>query len=113
MSVWVDAQLSPELARWMATEFGIEATSMQELGLDRAKDKVIFERARLAGAVILTKDADFVEMVRQRGPPPSILWLTVGNTATTRLQRLFVERWPGVERSLRKGEALIELRMRG
>lgn len=97
----------------MTQEFGIQASSMQALGLDRAKDKAIFERARLAGAVILTKDADFVELVRQRGPPPSILWLTVGNTATARVQELFVESWPRVQRSLTRGEALIELRTRG
>lgn len=69
----------------MTQEFGIQASSMQALGLDRAKDKAIFERARLAGAVILTKDDDYVELVRQRGPPPSILGLTVGNTATARV----------------------------
>ena len=73
---------------------------------------MIFERARLAGAVILTKDADFAELVRQRGPPPSILWLTVGNTATALVQELVVESWPRVRRSLEKGEALIELRTR-
>jgi len=85
---------------------------MHELGLERAKDKVIFERARLAGAVILTKDADFVELVRRHGSPPSIVWLAVGNTATARVQELFRERWPRVRRSLTKGEALIELRTR-
>jgi len=84
---------------------------MQELGLENAKDKVIFERARLAGTVILTKDADFVELVRQRGPPPSILWLTIGNTETARVQRLFVESWGRVRRGLIRGEALIELRL--
>lgn len=97
----------------MTEEFDIAASSMQDLGLEGAKDKAIFERGRLAGAVILTKDADFVNMVRQRGPPPCILWLTVGNTSTVRVQELLVESWPRIERNLAKGEALIELRTRG
>ena len=97
----------------MAREFDVAASSMQELGLDQAKDKVIFERARLAGAAILTKDADFVDLVRQRGPPPCILWLAVGNTSTVRVQDALTESWPRIERSLVKGEALIELRTKG
>ena len=96
----------------MAREFEVEAISLQELALERAKDGAIFERAQLARAVILTKDADFTELVRQRGPPPSILWLTVGNTATALVQQLVAESWPRVRRSLDKGEALIELRAR-
>ena len=100
MTVWVDAQLSPSLAPWMSVELGIGASSLQELGLEDAKDAVIFERARLAGAVILTKDADFVGIVRQRGPPPSILWLTMGNTVTARVQQLLLECWPRVRLGL-------------
>ena len=111
MTVWVDAQLSPSLAPWME-ELGIGASSIQDLGLEGAKDTVIFERARLAGAVILTKDADFVEIVRQRGPPPSILWLTMGNTITVRVQELLMECWPRVRLGLARGEALIELKAR-
>jgi len=57
--VWVDAQLSPALAPWLTQEFGVEAFSARRLTLVRAKDRQIFEAAREANAVVLTKDVDF------------------------------------------------------
>jgi predicted nuclease of predicted toxin-antitoxin system len=56
--VWVDAQLSPALAPWLKQEFGVEALSARRLALVRAKDRKIFEAAREANAVVLTKDVD-------------------------------------------------------
>jgi predicted nuclease of predicted toxin-antitoxin system len=44
--VWVDAQLSPALAPWMAATFGVEALSVRHLGLAAAKDVAIFRAAR-------------------------------------------------------------------
>jgi predicted nuclease of predicted toxin-antitoxin system len=96
----------------MSEELVVAAHPIRDLGLESAKDLAIFERARLAGAIILTKDADFVNIVRQRGPPPSILWVTIGNTSTERVQALLTEHWSRVRLSLARGEALIELRGR-
>lgn len=33
MKFWVDAQLPPQLADWLQTEFQIEAASLRDLGL--------------------------------------------------------------------------------
>ena len=107
--MWVDAQFSPHIARWMSGLLGVEAIALRDLGLRDATDKEIFERARLAGAVILTKDADFVELARRRGAPPSILWMTVGNTSNARVRSLLEASWPRVSENLASGEALIEL----
>ena len=41
MMVWVDAQLSPGIARWLADTFGIEAKPVREVGLRDAEDEVI------------------------------------------------------------------------
>ena len=49
---------------------------MRDLGLREAKDPEIFAAARLAEAIVLTKDADFVELVERLGPPPRLLWIT-------------------------------------
>jgi predicted nuclease of predicted toxin-antitoxin system len=46
--LWVDAQLSPALAPWLTTEFGIEAFSARHLNFVRAKDRTIFAAAREA-----------------------------------------------------------------
>lgn len=41
MKVWVDAQLSPAIARWLQITFGIEAVAVRDLGLLEAKDREI------------------------------------------------------------------------
>jgi predicted nuclease of predicted toxin-antitoxin system len=58
--VWVDAQLSPALAPWLAAELHVEAFSVRYLNLVRATDARIFNAAREANVVVLTKDIDFV-----------------------------------------------------
>jgi predicted nuclease of predicted toxin-antitoxin system len=62
MTVWIDAQLSPALAPWITSTFGIEAFSVAFLGLRDAEDETIFRAARKANAVVMTKDADFLEL---------------------------------------------------
>jgi predicted nuclease of predicted toxin-antitoxin system len=61
--IWVDAQLSPALAKWIAAELGHPAQAIRDLGLRDAKDRQIFDAARQANAIVLTKDSDFVELV--------------------------------------------------
>jgi predicted nuclease of predicted toxin-antitoxin system len=73
MRVWVDAQLSPALARWMVETLGVDATALRDLGLRDANDATIFRAARDGSAVVLTKDADFVSLVERHGPPPQIV----------------------------------------
>jgi hypothetical protein len=62
-AVWVDAQLSPALASWLQTAFGVEAHALRELDLRDAEDQTIFDRARRASAIVVTKDRDFVDLV--------------------------------------------------
>jgi predicted nuclease of predicted toxin-antitoxin system len=60
---WLDAQLPPDLASWLAHVFRVEARSPQKLGLRDAEDRVVFEQARAAAAVLIIKNSDFVELV--------------------------------------------------
>jgi predicted nuclease of predicted toxin-antitoxin system len=69
MKIWLDEHLSPQLAPWIATTFGIEAAAIRDLGLARASDREVFDVARMAGAIVLTKDADFVGILERLGPP--------------------------------------------
>ncbi|MES2178383.1 MAG: DUF5615 family PIN-like protein [Gemmatimonadota bacterium] len=55
LRVWVDAQLPPALAHWLRREFGIDAIHVQTLGLHQADDPPIFEAARTAADVVITK----------------------------------------------------------
>jgi predicted nuclease of predicted toxin-antitoxin system len=106
---WIDAQLSPALATWLAATFGIEAYSARFLGLRDSKDTEIFSAAREAGAIVLTKDRDFVLLVERLGPPPQVVWITCGNTSNARLRQVLTESFPKTLELLRRGEAIVEI----
>jgi len=61
--VWIDAQLTPALAQWLRDDVGVEAVAVRDLGLRSAEDPAVFAGARTEGAVVLTKDSDFVDLV--------------------------------------------------
>jgi predicted nuclease of predicted toxin-antitoxin system len=107
--IWVDAHLSPAIAKWIAAEIGHASQSVRELGLRNAKDKEIFAAARQANAIVMTKDADFAEMVERLGAPPAVIWLTCGNTGNTALCGLLKTTLPRAIELIRKGDKLVEI----
>ena len=109
MKVWLDAQLSPAIARWLSTQFGVEAVAVRDLGLHQAKDRDIFFKARAAGAVVVTKDHDFVVLLEAHGAPPQVLWITCGNTSNAHLQEILLGSWPRAAKLLAAGEPLVEV----
>lgn len=109
MKVWLDAQLSPATATWMREALGVDAIALRDLGLRDASDAQIFEAARHAGAVVLTKDIDLVELLERHGPPPRIVWLRCGNTSNARLREILTALWPDAHRLLGLGEPLVEI----
>lgn len=110
MIIWLDAQLPPALAGWIAATFSVSTRAVRELGLATAKDAEIFEAARAASAVVMTKDADFVELVKRLGSPPQVLWVTCGNTTNARLRQILAAYMPTVIAKLQAGDKLIEIR---
>lgn len=107
--VWVDAQLSPALAPWLTEAFGVPAYSARYLGLQSAKDREIFGAAREAGAVVLTKDRDFVLLVEQFGPPPQVVWITCGNTSNQSLRTILSKNFRRAIELLEGGERIVEI----
>jgi len=109
MTVWIDAQLSPSLAKWISDTFGVPSQSVRNLGLREAKDFSIFQAAREANAIVLTKDADFPHLLEQHGPPPKVLWLTCGNTSNQNVRRILSSTLVPALRLLDAGESIVEL----
>jgi predicted nuclease of predicted toxin-antitoxin system len=107
--VWIDAQLSPDLATWLVDAFGVEAYPVRDLGLRNAKDAEIFRAARVVGAVVMTKDSDFVELVSRLGTPPQVLWITCGNTSNSRPKAILEYALSTAFRLLDRGEPLVEI----
>jgi predicted nuclease of predicted toxin-antitoxin system len=109
MTIWVDAHLSPAIATWITSTFEIEAIALRDLGLRDAEDVDIFAAAQAQGAIVLTKDSDFVDLVERLGPPPQIIWLTCGNTSNAKLREILSKTLPKALELLAAGEALVEI----
>lgn len=107
--IWLDAHLSPDLAAWLREEMGQPAEALRDLGLRHAKDPQIFPAARAAGVVLMTKDADFADMVERMGSPPSVIWLTCGNTSNAALRELLRATLPRALALIAAGEPLVEI----
>ncbi|MGI2904204.1 DUF5615 family PIN-like protein [Tolypothrix sp. VBCCA 56010] len=109
MTIWVDAHLSPAIATWITSTFGIEAVALRDLGLRDAEDPEIFSSAKAQKCVVMTKDSDFVDLVERLGSPPQIIWLTCGNTSNARLCEILSETLPRALELLAAGETLVEI----
>ena len=89
MKLWIDAQLSPAIAAWINRTFDdIEAESVRALGLHDAADIEIFEEAKKADVVVMSKDDDFIQLIEQMGTPPKLIWVTCGNTSNARMREI-------------------------
>lgn len=108
--IQLDAHLSPRLAGWIQEQLGDETIALREIGLRDADDNTIFEKAREAKSVILTKDRDLAEMVGRIGPPPTIIWLRCGNTTEANLKELLANHLNHALDLLASGEQLVEIR---
>lgn len=93
----------------MRAALDVECFPIRELDLHRASDIDIFMAARSAGALVVTKDADFAALVGQHGPPPQVVLVTCGNTSNVRLREVVEAGWATVRIMLERGEPLVEL----
>ena len=109
MTLWLDAQLPPQLASWIQQTLAINAIALRDLGLRDATDSAIFDAAKKANAVLISKDSDFVELVMRPGTPPKLIWLTCGNVSNAALQTLFNAKLSEAIQLLEGGEAVVEL----
>ena len=109
MKFWLDAQLPPLLAEWLAKKFSVEVTSLRDIGLRDASDQEIFFAARQIGAAVVTKDSDFAELVYRLGAPPKIVWITCGNVSNAHMKQLFDATFQDAIMLLEGGEILVEI----
>ncbi|HEX9666623.1 MAG TPA: DUF5615 family PIN-like protein [Thermodesulfobacteriota bacterium] len=79
MKFVVDMPLSPQLAVWL-TRQGHDAVHALELGLDRASDITILERARNEGRVVVTADLDYPRLLAlAKAERPGLILFRGGN----------------------------------
>lgn len=109
MTTWVDAQLSPAIAKWIEAEFSIPVVAIRELGLRDSSDREIFLAAKTASAIVMTKDSDFLRLQAELGSPPQVIWLTCGNTSNDSLKRILKKTLPKALHHLNSGEPIVEI----
>src|SRR6476661_8202990 len=109
MVIWVDAQFSPAIAAWISDNSRVEAKAVRELGLRDATDRQIFLAAKREGAVVMTKDSDFIRLLDELGPPPAVIWVTCGNTSNVRLEEILSSTLADAVALLNAGEKLVEI----
>jgi predicted nuclease of predicted toxin-antitoxin system len=96
MKLLFDQNLSPRLVGCLADLFP-GSSHVQTEGLDCASDDQVWERARLNGFAIVSKDVDFNSLSVMRGSPPKVIWLLLGNCTTAQVESVFRERFGDIE----------------
>ncbi len=90
MKLLFDENLSRRLVPALALEY--PGSSHVELeGLRAQTDEAIWQHAREAEFVIVSKDNDFRQLSFLRGGPPKVVWLSVGNATTAVIGALLRE----------------------
>lgn len=85
MKLLLDQNLSPRLVDQLSDVFpGSSHVSLA--GLGRGTDDQVWDYALLNGYIIVTKDADFGDLVTVRGFPPKVIWLRLGNCTTGQIE---------------------------
>ena len=78
MRLLFDENLSTRLVALLQAEY--PGSAHVELALGRGRsDNEMWEHARVNGFTIASKDNDFRQRAFLSGPPPKVVWLSVGN----------------------------------
>jgi predicted nuclease of predicted toxin-antitoxin system len=83
----LDENLSSRLLELLAADFA-DSTHVERLGMRGASDAAIWAYAREHGYTIVSKDNDFRQQAFLHGPPPKVVWLSVGNAGTAAIAHL-------------------------
>ena len=81
MKFLIDNMLSPELALALQNDYPGTGHVQEEL-YPKAKDTRIWLHAAENGFTILSKDGEFVKLLADRGHPPKVVRLRIGNCTT-------------------------------
>ena len=90
MKLLFDENLSDRLPQMLADVFP-DARHVKTSGLMPCQDGQIWDDAIAHDLAVVTKDRDFNQRAAHEGPPPKIVFLTIGNCSTRAVARLLRE----------------------
>jgi predicted nuclease of predicted toxin-antitoxin system len=96
LEFWIDVHLPPKMARWLIEDFQVSAKSFWELQFNKTDDIEVFKLAasNKNTIIITTKDIDFINLQKNKGTPPKILYLNVGNISNKQLRDVINKSFP-------------------
>lgn len=94
--LFLDHNLSPRLVQRLADLYP-GSLHIQSIGLEAASDRTVWEYARHHNYLIVTKDADFGELLLLHGFPPKIVWIRRGNCSTQTIETLLRDNFEAIE----------------
>ena len=92
----LDENLSERLLPMILDRFP-DSSHVRLLGLGGADDLVIWARARTDGALLVTKDDDFLRLSVTRGFPPKVICLAIGNAGNAATAALLLAHVEAIE----------------
>lgn len=97
LEFWIDVNLPPKMANWLIDDFKVAAKSFWELEFNISADIDVFKIAREKKNIVVntTKDIDFVKLLSDKGSPPKILFLNVGNISKKELRIIINKSFAG------------------
>jgi predicted nuclease of predicted toxin-antitoxin system len=104
----IDAQLPLALAERLSA-LGYPSEHVDAIGLSGSTDVEICDYAVTCGAVLMTKDGDFAQLVRQELFPGQIVWIRLGNTRNRILWESLMQVLPEIISGLEGGDRIIEV----
>ena len=97
--IWLDAHLSPIIAKWLKDKTSWNVKSAFVLDLYSLNDHQIYEKAKAHGNIILlSKDSDLVDIILQKGSPPKLINIKIDNCDNRILWNLLA---PKIEHAVR------------
>jgi len=105
----VDHQLPPALAKFLR-EQGHDAIHVRELGMTRADDAIIWQRAVTDDRTVVSKDEDFYYMAIATGSQGRLVWVRIGNCRRQTLIEAFSLNLDQIISALKAGSRVVEVR---
>jgi predicted nuclease of predicted toxin-antitoxin system len=97
----------PRSTTTLLTQTGFDVIHVSDIGMSRADDVDILQRARTEACVCITLDADFHSLLAIRGErDPSVIRIRKEGLDGLALAALLQDIWPGIEDAL-KGGAMV------
>jgi predicted nuclease of predicted toxin-antitoxin system len=109
MRFLLDANLPARLAQAF-TDAGHFCEHMEDLMPRYSPDTEIARIANDSGAVLVSRDADFVQLSRDGKLTVQLIWVRLGNLRRAALASAIVARMPAIVAAIEAGDAIIELR---